>query len=125
MHFTKSKLARQWFWGLSNFHLYFLLRLTRFLGFYPDTTSDAGAKYFDLQNGCFSTTQPAHNHIIAEPQTSKWTELINSNFDNLHLITISSNDRKILVEKILTYYQLHIDGFGQIKSHSILEEVLN
>ena len=24
--------------GISNFHLYFLLRLTRFIGFYPDTT---------------------------------------------------------------------------------------
>ncbi|MGB4775949.1 MAG: DNA repair protein RecO, partial [Daejeonella sp.] len=59
------------------------------------------------------------------PQTSLWLNLLQSNFDNLDTITILSSDRKLILEKILDYYQLHIEGFGQIKSHYILEEVLN
>ena len=111
--------------GLSNFHLYFLLRLTRFLGFYPDTTVTANAKFFDLQSGGFSAIQPPHKNIIEPGQIEKWIDLINCNFDNLHVLAINAEDRRLLLGKILDYYQLHIEGFGQIKSHHILEEVLS
>lgn len=110
--------------GLANFHLYFLLRLTRFLGFYPDTTLAASASYFDLKNGDYSKMQPAHNLILEPPHTALWTRILNSNFDNLHSLHISLAERKFLLEKILQYYQLHVEGFGQVKSHEILEEVL-
>ncbi|WP_026897803.1 DNA repair protein RecO [Daejeonella oryzae] len=111
--------------GISNFHLYFLLRLTRFLGFYPDNTLAKHSNYFDLQNGDFSIIQPPHKNIIEPEQIGKWKELINSNFDNLHLLSVSSIDRRIILAKILDYYQLHIEGFGLIKSHHVLEEVLS
>ena len=110
--------------GLSNFHLYFLLRLTRFLGFYPDTTLAASAAYFDLKNGCYSKMQPPHALILEPPYTELWTALLNSKFDNLDNLSISSAQRKYLLEKILEYYRLHVEGFGQVRSHEILEEVL-
>ncbi len=111
--------------GLANFHLYFLLRLTRFLGFYPDTTLTDSANYFDIRNGYYSKNQPLHSSVIQDPQIKFFTDLLNSNFDNLHLLTIPAADRRILLGKILDYYQLHIEGFGQIKSHHVLEEVLS
>ncbi|MGB4776405.1 MAG: DNA repair protein RecO, partial [Daejeonella sp.] len=55
--------------GLSNFHLYFLLRLTRFLGFYPDISFAGPLAYFDLRNGSFTKIQPPHSFIIEPPQT--------------------------------------------------------
>ena len=111
--------------GLVNFHLYFLLRLTRFLGFYPDTTLTGSANYFDLRNGHYLQSQPAHPFIIQPPQTKFFNDLLNSNFDNLHLLTIPTTDRRIILSKIMDYYQLHIEGFGKIKSHYVLEEVLS
>lgn len=110
--------------GLANFHLYFLLRLSRFLGFYPDTTLAASAAYFDLKNGGYSSLQPSHALIIEPPYTSIWTNILNSNFDYLHTLKISAAERKLILEKILDYYRLHIEGFGQIRSHEVLEEVL-
>lgn len=111
--------------GVLNFHLYFLLRLTRFLGFYPDITEAAGASYFDLSNGCFTKHIPPHSSIIEQPLTAIWLKILQSNFDNLHSLQISTTDRRILLTKILDYYRLHIESLGPIKSHLVLEEVLS
>ncbi|MBC7744878.1 MAG: DNA repair protein RecO [Flavobacterium sp.] len=110
--------------GTANFHLYFLLRLTRFLGFYPDLTQANYAGFFDLSSGKFSNQIPPHALIIEQPVTALWLNLLKSRFDDLNLLSISASDRRIVLFKILEYYRLHIEGFGQIKSHLILEEVL-
>ncbi|SKB64509.1 DNA repair protein RecO [Daejeonella lutea] len=110
--------------GLANFHLYFLLRLTRFLGFYPDKTLASPSAWFDLKDGHYSKTQPPHSYIIEPPLTAIWINILNCNFDNLQSLQISPAERKALLEKILTYYQLHVEGFGQVKAHEVLEEVL-
>lgn len=111
--------------GAANFHLYFLLRLTRFLGFYPDMTGAETASYFDLTNGNFSKNIPPHASLIEQPYTPIWTRLLKSNFDNLHLLEISAADRRHILSRILEYYRLHVEGLGPIKSHLVLEEVLS
>lgn len=111
--------------GLANFHLYFLLRLSRFLGFYPDTTLASSSAFFDLKEGGYSKMQPPHAYFLEPAYTALWTNILNSNFDNLHSLHISSADRKIILEKILDYYKLHIEGFGRVRSHEVLEEVLS
>lgn len=110
--------------GLANFHLYFLLRLTRFLGFYPDDNRSGQSDYFDLKNGCYSTMPPPHAFILQQPHTSYWAQILSSNFNSLHQLQIPASGRKIILDTILDYYQLHIEGFGQVKSHHVLEDVL-
>jgi len=110
--------------GVSNFHVYFLLRLTRFMGFYPDTSLAGRADFFDLKNGCYSKMQPPHSLILEQPLSGIWTSFLNAKFDNLEELTISSAQRKQLLEKVLEYYKLHVEGFGQVRSHEVLEEVL-
>ena len=46
----------------ANFHLHFLINLTRYLGFYPDTNS-INLNYFDLLEGEF-TDKPSLNPIL-------------------------------------------------------------
>jgi len=110
--------------GLANFHLYFLLRLTRFLGFYPDLTLASAGAYFDLRDGGYSKMQPPHAHILEPQFAAVWTAILNSNFDDLENLKIPAAERKFLLEKILDYYRNHIESFGQIRSHEVLEEVL-
>jgi DNA repair protein RecO (recombination protein O) len=69
--------------GLANFHLYFLLRLTRFLGFYPDMTQAKEGAYFDLMDGRYTAQQPPHALILEPAYAAVWTSIINSNFDDL------------------------------------------
>lgn len=109
--------------GLSNFHLYFLMKLSRHLGFYPDRTLEQNASFFDLREGAFVHHQPLHVAIIDESLIADFKKLLNFSFETLAECRISALNRKALLSKILIYYALHID-IGEIKSHSILEEVL-
>lgn len=110
--------------GLANFHLYFLLRLTRFLGFYPDMTQAKEGAYFDLMDGKYVSQQPPHTLFLEPVYASVWTNIIQSNYDDLENLKISASVRKYLLEKVLAYYKCHIEGFGQVRSHEVLEEVL-
>jgi DNA repair protein RecO (recombination protein O) len=110
--------------GTANFHLYFLLRLTRFLGFYPDKTNASSSEFFDLKSGTYSNSSPGHFFIIQNPYTAYWTELLSNNLDKPAQISLTPNERKFLVEKLLDYYRLHVENFGEIRSHRILEDVL-
>jgi DNA repair protein RecO (recombination protein O) len=111
--------------GLANFHLYFLLRLTKFLGFYPDRTFEDTGNYFDLRDGMFSNHAPSHQFFLPEPYTAYWKQLLNANFENLDNISITGAERRLLLHKIIQYYQLHIENFGQVRSQQVLEDVLS
>lgn len=47
--------------GFANFHLVFLMRLSRFLGLYPNLDDYHQGDYFDMQNACF--TPHVHSFI--------------------------------------------------------------
>jgi len=109
--------------GLANFHLLFLTRLTRYLGFYPDQASNAD--YFDMKNGVFSKYKPEGFSYLSPPHTQNFYSLLQCSFENLGLLKFGNDERRYLVQKLLEYYALHIESFGNIRSHEILEEVLS
>lgn len=111
--------------GLSNFHLYFLLTLTKYLGFYPDRTMEKSAGFFDLKEGVFTTHQPLHLSIVDNTLIVDFKRILDCSYEKLQELRISSNNRREILDKLLKYYSLHIDGFGEVKSHLILEEVLS
>jgi DNA repair protein RecO (recombination protein O) len=110
--------------GLANFHLLFLIRLTRYLGFYPDRYLAGEADYFDLKNGVFSKYKPDSVLYLSPPHTQNFTALLQSTFENISNVKLSNDDRRYLISKLLEYYAMHIEGFGNIRSHEVLEEVL-
>lgn len=109
--------------GLANFHLLFLVHLSRYLGFHPEK-NEAETSYFDLKDGLFVSKRPEHNLYLAPPYTQYFNLLIGRNFEDLAEIRLPNDIRRFLLDRLLEYYALHIDGFGQIRSHEVLEEVL-
>lgn len=107
-----------------NYHLVFLTKLTRFLGFYPDMSFADTSLYFDLKNGIFSSHQPGHSFFIDSAHMPQWLIVLRSSLQSYETLKIDSATRKYLLAKIIDFYSLHIDGFGTVKSHEILEEVL-
>ena len=110
--------------GLANFHLLFLIKLTRYLGFYPDRYLMDEADYFDMKNGVFCRYKPDTILYLSSPHTQNFTKLLNANFENAALVKLSKDDRRYLIHKLLDYYALHIENFGIVRSHEVLEEVL-
>ncbi|WP_028295528.1 DNA repair protein RecO [Olivibacter sitiensis] len=106
-----------------NFHLYFLLRLTKHLGFHP-SSKKGNEHYFDLKEGGFVSFDPGHIHVLHEPHTTQWATLLNCPLEQLQAVSVSNTDRRILLNKIVEYYRLHIENLGEINSHRVLEEIL-
>lgn len=109
--------------ALANFHLVFLTKLSRYLGFLPLRQSEGSKNYFDLLNGIFTNSLPVHKHILQEPHTTLLNQLLESDFENAALIKMSKEDRKHLLEKLLEFYKLHTENFKQVNSLYILEEL--
>jgi DNA repair protein RecO (recombination protein O) len=111
--------------GLTNFHLLFLIRLTRYLGFYPDRYLAGEADYFDMKNGVFCNYKPDTTLYLSPPHTNNFAGLLQYNFENLSQLKLNNEERRYLIQKLLDYYSLHIESFGNVRSHDILEEVLS
>jgi DNA repair protein RecO (recombination protein O) len=110
--------------NLANFHLVFLINLSRFLGFYPvESTKDY--PYFNLEAATFSNQLPEHPYVLQEPHTSLFRKLMATEFNYSEKIKMSTKDRQILLEKIIDFYRLHLTNFKEIKSLYILEEIFH
>ena len=124
--FSYLQTALQWLDThdqIANFHLYFLLSLTRFLGCYPDL-SDIDATYFDLLEGQF-TDAPLGKKVISGDELNQFRKLLGTNFDVVHLIQMSKKQRQQLLQMIVEYFELHLHGFRKPRSLAVLNEVFN
>jgi len=107
----------------ANFHLLFLLRLTRYLGFYPDDRNP-GLAYFDLKEGSFTSSRPVGNYLDGE-KLVLFKSLIGIKFDDMPSLKWNSDKRQQVLEALLDYYQWHVPGFKKPKSLKVLKEVFN
>ena len=108
---------------VANFHLLFLLRLTRYLGFYPDDRN-IGLPYFDLKEGSFSASRPLEHHLEGD-KLLLFKSLIGIKFDDMPSLKWNSEKRQHILEALLDYYQWHVPGFKKPKSLKVLKEVFN
>lgn len=109
----------------TNFHLAFLLKLSRFLGFAPSTESKNRNNYFDLQEGEFKSMPPAHPNFMNKEEADLFISLFSAPFEKISEIKFSNSTRRSILDKILIFYTLHTASFGEIRSHQILEDVLS
>jgi DNA repair protein RecO (recombination protein O) len=107
----------------SNFHIYFLTQLSRYLGFAPQDVLSELHVFFDLREGRFLTAIPSHSHYLSTAGSRIFQDFMHAGFENFHLIKTDRLQRKELLQALILYYQLHIAAFGEIKSLSILEEI--
>lgn len=107
----------------ANFHLLFLLKLTRYLGFQPENLNKNQA-YFNLQSGIFETFDDGI-YSISGKNLTLLKQLLGINFDALHTIKISAKQRQEFLNMLLHYFELHLDGFKKPKSLQVLNEVFH
>lgn len=106
---------------VSNFHLLFILQLSKHLGFYPDK-ENSEYEYFDLEAGCFSMFKP-RNTFITGQKLNFFKQLIGINFDALHLLQFNANKRQEILDIVLRYFELHLPIFNKPKSLKVLKTI--
>ncbi|RLD62267.1 MAG: DNA repair protein RecO [Bacteroidetes bacterium] len=109
--------------GVANFHLFLLVHLTKFLGFFPNGQYSEESTFFDLLEGRFVMLPPTHNKFINAENCFVFDKILNLSFDKLNQIKISKNIRSQLLDNIIEYYQLHILSFKEIKSLQVFKSV--
>lgn len=91
--------------GFENFHLIFLVKLSRFLGF--------GAHHVnDISQGIF--TQQEEEELIGK--------LIEADYKTV--LTFTHAQRRTMLEILIRYYSSHIDSLGEIRSVQVLKDIM-
>lgn len=107
----------------ANFHLLFLLKLTKYLGFYPEV-NNMEYDYFNLQDGKFEL-KPSSKYAVSSENLELLKELLNTSFDNLSELKINSKQRQSFLNMILLYFELHLGSFKTPKSLQIFNQVFS
>ncbi len=108
-----------------NFHLFFLLQISRFLGFYPKLTERKRVEYFDLQEGVFLTSEPIHPYYCSNPVTEDLLFFLHQTLDTVKSYPLNTFRRRSLLDTIISYYQLHLPEMGSVQSLEVLTTVLH
>ena len=117
----------------ANFHLVFLMHLSRFLGFYPnlelrnkgmsELQSREYSMYFDLRAACFCAQPPLHRDFLMPQEAGRIHLLMRMDYATMHLFRMSRNDRNRILDILIQYYRLHIPQFPELRSLSVLQEL--
>ena len=109
----------------ANFHLVFLMHLSRFLGFFPNlsTAPSDAPPYFDLRAATFCASPPPHHDYIMPEEAAHVRPLMRMDYATMHLFRLSRAERSRLLEVIERYYRLHLPSFPELRSLSVLHEI--
>ena len=124
--------------GYANFHLTFLMHMSRFLGFYPNLDSltpnpspkregslrsEGNELFFDLREARFCNTAPLHRDFLQPEEAGMIQLLMRMDFPTMHLFRLSHQERNRIVDVLVQYYRLHIPQFPELRSLSVLQEL--
>ncbi len=103
------------------FHLKFMVDLSYHLGFYPNE-SRLKEDFFNLESGCFCNSSLS-KYVIGGDLVVAFKQLLGANFEELNELTIPNSLRTKVLSVLIDYFNLHLQGFGKIKSVDILHEI--
>ena len=106
--------------GFENFHLHFLIQLSRYLGFGPVTGQEITEQ----------VSLAIQRHTGAMAISAMPPRMYDQHFEALlsfssEPLLINGRTRRDLLAVLMAYYQLHVDKLGEIKSLKVLSEVLS
>lgn len=109
--------------SFANFHLVFLLRLSRFLGFYPEISSTEVHGYFDLQSCCFTSVRPSHHDFLSPEDALLLPLLVRMRYENMRFFRFSGVERNRFLTLLNRFYSLHLPNFPELRSLAVLRDV--
>jgi len=107
----------------TNFHLKFLVELTKYLGFYPDN-STIEAVFFNLEEGVFQL-EKTNSYCVSGVNFKILKQLLGIKFDADKILDINTNQKREFLDMILLYFKLHLDGFKTPRSVTVLNQVFS
>jgi len=91
--------------GIENFHLIFLIQLSKFLGIYPVNHKELS------------------RYLV--PGKVQLKDLLQYSLSDLSKLKTNPQNRSELLQHIIYYYRDHLEGMGELKSLEVLKRVFN
>lgn len=108
---------------LGHFPLRFVVGLMAPLGILPEPPV-VGEDHFDLREGRFVPVEHAHGHVIGPPNSLALAALLNAELSAQSPPQLPGTVRRTLLDQLLLYYRMHLEGLGELRSPSVLHQVL-
>lgn len=110
--------------NVANFHLLFMLRLSKFYGFFPDASSYSEGSVFNLEDGIFHPgSRMVSSPVVEGNLAALLYVLLGTNFDELERLKMTANERQQLLSALIDFFSLHVEGMKEINSHAVLMSV--
>lgn len=109
--------------SIAHYPLCYLMALSRYLGFHPAGQYSRDTPFFDLQEGAFTPTLPNHPAYLAETLAAKLEDVILTPPTEAHLLKSTREERRELLKQLVLYYQLHLEGMGNVHAHEVLQSL--
>ena len=108
----------------ANFPIYFALQLAPFLGIGIHDNYSEVRKYFNVQEGNFSSEMAATIYLNADLsfQISQLLKAIHP--QELSEIKMNRTVRREILKSLESYYSWHVPDFGTLKTLTVLHEIL-
>jgi DNA repair protein RecO (recombination protein O) len=112
--------------ALANYPLFFSLHIASFFGLrITDNYSDA-CSILDLSEGFFVAMKPAHAYFLDGKYSFATSQLLKTmRPDELVQVRLNKEARRILLHAYQTFFALHIQDFGTMRSLPVLQELLS
>jgi len=101
-------------------HLFALSELSKMLGFGPQNDMEHGGPFFDCREGCFGPTALPFPLGLDGQDSILFSNFLNTSFVQSQF---NNSERRRLLDIFLAYYQLHVPGFGDLKSLEVVRTV--
>lgn len=102
-----------------DFHIEFLLEFMKHLGIFPSGQYSEATPYFHIKEGEFVSFAQGSPFIVNQSDSSIFAKILR---EEGHLQ--NRNERKKVLETILSYFSFHVENFKGVKSLKVLEAIL-
>lgn len=108
--------------GTANFHLWFLVRLTEYMGYAPQDNYVEGYA-LDYRNGTYTETLPSHTLSMPPSEAALFHRLNGCSVGDLGAVGLSRDQRVAMLERLTDLYGFHTDAIYSVNSLRILSEI--
>ena len=105
----------------NNFHIKFLLELSKFIGFYPNI-NNVKDSFFDIELGSTTAIKPIGINISGS-DLKLFKEFLGTKFEDLKSMSLNNESRVRILNYIIDYYSLHLQMFKTPKSINVFNEI--
>ncbi len=109
--------------GFQDTHIYFLFELSKHLGFYPANNMDLTHPYFDTLEGKYDSQPKSFPLGFDKEQSLLFFQLFTFSLTNPK--SGNRSERLVILDCLLHYYKMQMPHLSEIKSYTVIQEMIN